>query len=73
MNKRVGALVLGSVTLAAACTDAPEPVISPGQGRPLETRRAVQSRTPDGRNAGKFSLTFAWGAIHGAYDTDPAP
>jgi hypothetical protein len=34
----------------------------------------VQSRTAAGRNAGKFSLTFAWGAIHGTYDTaSPAP
>jgi hypothetical protein len=25
----------------------------------------------DRRNAGKFSLTFSWGAIHGTYDTGP--
>ena len=184
MNKPVGALVLGSVTLAAACADAPPPVTSPEpQGSPLDTRREagtvegsnfectgnwpstytpcnypwstravtsasdlnglvvlrlernvvpndreafptdgggstvflyldfntpddavsafglevtfsvrgdrrldelsspisgwinplVLSRTADGRNAGKFALTFDWGAIHGSYDTDSAP
>ncbi len=29
----------------------------------------VASRTAAGRNAGHFSLTFAWGSISGTYDT----
>lgn len=30
------------------------------------------SRTLDGRNAGRFSLTFDWGTIGGSYDSDDA-
>jgi len=30
---------------------------------------AVMGRTPDVRNAGTFSLSFAWGTISGTYDT----
>jgi len=30
---------------------------------------AVTGRTPQDRNAGKFSLTFPWGSISGTYDT----
>jgi hypothetical protein len=30
---------------------------------------AVMGRTPQDRNAGKFSLTFPWGSISGTYDT----
>jgi hypothetical protein len=30
---------------------------------------AIMGRTPDVRNAGKFSLTFPWGSISGTYDT----
>ncbi len=33
----------------------------------------VTSRTPDGRNAGRFSLTFDWGTIRGTYDSADAP
>ena len=29
----------------------------------------VASRTAEGRNAGQFSITFAWGSISGTYDT----
>jgi hypothetical protein len=50
-----------------------------GDGSILETSDPISgtinpivlSRDPEGRNAGKFSLTFAWGAIRGTYDTDP--
>jgi hypothetical protein len=27
----------------------------------------------DGRNAGRFSLTFDWGTMSGTYDTDDRP
>jgi hypothetical protein len=27
------------------------------------------SETPEGRNAGRFSLTFDWGTIAGTYDS----
>ncbi len=33
----------------------------------------VTSPTPDGRNAGRFSLTFDWGTIEGTYDSADAP
>ncbi len=33
----------------------------------------VTSPTPDGRNAGRFSLTFDWGTIQGTYDSADAP
>lgn len=50
--------------------------------RVIETSEAISfsiepvtvSRTPEGRNAGRFSIIFAWGSISGTYDTDaPAP
>ena len=29
----------------------------------------AKSPTADGRNAGRFSLTFDWGTVSGTYDT----
>ena len=56
-----------------------ETTTSPGTLRVIETSEAtsgfvdpsVMGRTPDVRNAGKFSLTFDWGTISGTYDTAP--
>ena len=54
-----------------------ETTTSAGVPRVIETSNAtsgfvdpaVMGRTPDVRNAGKFSLTFSWGSISGSYDT----
>lgn len=56
---------------------AQEETTSPGAVRVVETSTAtsgfvdptVTGRTPEVRNAGKFSLTFTWGSISGTYDT----
>lgn len=61
-------------TVSASAT---ESTTSAGMPRIIETSNAtsgfvdpaVMGRTPDVRNAGAFSLTFAWGSISGTYDT----
>jgi len=66
----------GDGTINASAT---ENTTSPGTPRVIETSEAtsgfvdpaVMGRTPDVRNAGKFSLSFAWGSISGTYDTAP--
>jgi hypothetical protein len=56
---------------------AQEQTTSAGTLRVIETSTAtagfvdptVTGRSPEARNAGKFSLTFSWGSISGTYDT----
>jgi hypothetical protein len=51
---------------------------SSGSGRVIETSNATSisveptatSNTGD-RDAGRFSISFAWGSIYGTYDTEP--
>ena len=61
-------------TVSASAT---ETTTAAGMPRVIETSDAVSGfvdpavmgRSPGVRNAGKFSLTFAWGSISGTYDT----
>lgn len=46
-------------------------VVETSQPTSASIRPIVVSPTPEGRNAGKFSLTFEWGGISGTYDTAP--
>jgi hypothetical protein len=47
-------------------------VIETSQALSLSLDPVTVSRTPEGRNAGRFSITFEWGSISGTYDTDAA-